>query len=126
MSLSVDRCPQCKTARRPGETSCRRCGFEFSRAVRPVGPTLVLRQLRPTPADTSWEVSDESVEVGRANPSARIALSDSSVSRRHARISFSNPGYVVEDLGSANHTFVNERELRGPTEIGRESGRGRV
>jgi len=63
-------------------------------------------------------VSDETVEVGRANASVRISLTDPSVSRRHARITFANGGFLVEDLASSNHTFVNDREISTPTVIG--------
>ncbi len=115
--MSVERCSQCKTPRRPGETSCRRCGLVFTRSSRPGGPTLVLRQSQPEESDQPWELGDESVEVGRANPAARISLSHSSVSRRHARISYANGAFLVEDLGSSNHTFVNDREINAPTVI---------
>ncbi|MFZ4628502.1 MAG: FHA domain-containing protein [Blastocatellia bacterium] len=35
---------------------------------------------------------------------------EAKVSRRHARITFSNQQYLIEDLGSTNGTFIN----RGP------------
>jgi len=44
--------------------------------------------------------------VGRARD-ADLWLGDSGVSRNHARIVWANGGYVVEDLGSANGTYVN-------------------
>ena len=37
-----------------------------------------------------------------------IPIDDPSTSRRHARISPSDAGYVVEDLGSKNGTLVND------------------
>lgn len=36
---------------------------------------------------------------------------DAGVSRRHAIISYTNGTYLIEDLGSANGTFVNGRQL---------------
>ena len=36
---------------------------------------------------------------------------DAGVSRRHAIISWRNGGYMVEDLGSANGTFINEQPV---------------
>ncbi|MEI7769314.1 MAG: FHA domain-containing protein [Chloroflexales bacterium] len=44
---------------------------------------------------------------------------DAGVSRRHAIISPRNKGYVLEDLGSANGTFVNGHRLppQSPTPI---------
>ncbi len=46
------------------------------------------------------------VVLGR-EPSNDIALDDYMVSRKHARIIFSEGQFEVEDLGSANGTFVN-------------------
>jgi len=36
------------------------------------------------------------------------------VSRRHARIAWTGTGYIVEDLGSTNGTFVNGERVSGP------------
>lgn len=43
-----------------------------------------------------------------------IVISDSEVSRRHARIFLQGTNYVLEDLGSTNGTFVNRQRLMGP------------
>lgn len=49
--------------------------------------------------------------LGRA-PDADLVLEDGEVSRHHARVSPSSGGYaIVEDLGSANGTFVNQDEV---------------
>ncbi len=48
--------------------------------------------------------------VGRA-PSCDIHLDDKTVSRRHARFTFSNRGLVVEDLDSRNGTYVSGRQI---------------
>ena len=42
-----------------------------------------------------------------------IVISDSEVSRRHARIFMQGNNYVIEDLGSTNGTFVNGQRLTG-------------
>ena len=36
-----------------------------------------------------------------------VAINDAEVSRRHARMELRGPGYMIQDLGSTNGTFVN-------------------
>jgi pSer/pThr/pTyr-binding forkhead associated (FHA) protein len=52
------------------------------------------------------------------------------VGRRHARITFSNGQYLIEDLNSINFTFVNKQKIapKTPTPIknGDEVRLGRV
>jgi len=43
-----------------------------------------------------------------------IVVDDERASRRHARLSPSSSGAVVEDLESTNGTFVNQDEVHGP------------
>jgi len=45
---------------------------------------------------------------------ASVVLDSSSVSRRHARIVLAAGKATVEDLGSKNGTFLNERAVRAP------------
>jgi pSer/pThr/pTyr-binding forkhead associated (FHA) protein len=59
--------------------------------------------------------------IGRM-PGCDVQLDDPSVSRRHARISRSGSGWLIEDLGSTNGITVDgasvEREyLRGGEDI---------
>jgi pSer/pThr/pTyr-binding forkhead associated (FHA) protein len=54
--------------------------------------------------------------VGRG-VDADLVLADELVSRRHARVSPSGTGAVVEDLGSRNGTFVNGNQTHGPTRL---------
>jgi pSer/pThr/pTyr-binding forkhead associated (FHA) protein len=51
--------------------------------------------------------------MGR-DASCHVAIPDSSVSHRHARIYHSDGEWYVEDLGSTNGTFVNDRPLTRP------------
>jgi predicted component of type VI protein secretion system len=48
--------------------------------------------------------------LGRA-PDVDFVLEDNLVSRRHARVFREGEGYVVEDLGSRNGTFVDGRKV---------------
>lgn len=54
--------------------------------------------------------------VGREGSDV-ILLKSGTVSRRHARITIDARGAVVEDLGSKNGTFVDDRRVTAPTTI---------
>jgi hypothetical protein len=43
-----------------------------------------------------------------------VSINDSSVSQRHARVYHSDGEWYVEDLGSTNGTYVNDRPLTHP------------
>jgi len=55
-------------------------------------------------------------EVGRSRQ-AGIALHDSEVSRRHARLAAHDGALFLEDLGSKNGTFLNGRRVTESIEV---------
>ena len=57
-------------------------------------------------APERFALDAEPVDIGRI-PECRLCLPINSVSRRHARVSFLNDEYCIEDLQSTNGTFVN-------------------
>ncbi len=59
----------------------------------------------------------ESVVLGRGTD-ADVRLDNPAVSRRHARLHRLPDGYAVEDLGSRNGTFVNDRPVACWVEVG--------
>lgn len=60
---------------------------------------------------------DEPVVIGRG-PESDFVLEDGEASQRHARVTPSPDGTAtVEDLETANGTFVNGNELIGPTHL---------
>jgi predicted component of type VI protein secretion system len=55
--------------------------------------------------------------IGRS-PEAELRIDDSQVSRRHASVSPAADGSaIVEDLGSANGTFINHNQVQGPERL---------
>ena len=65
----------------------------------------------------SYELSDGENIIGRAAPN--VPLSDGTVSRRHANIISKNGVCMLEDLGSANGTYLNGVRLTRPSSLKR-------
>ena len=61
-------------------------------------------------------VVDKPIVIGR-DPRADFVLEDREVSRRHLQLTPTGDYITVEDLGSANGTFVNHNELHGPARL---------
>lgn len=66
----------------------------------------------PNPG-TVIELTKEVSLIGR-DVTNDVVIGDAEVSRQHARITRTPGGYVFEDLGSTNGTFVNSERLTTP------------
>lgn len=66
----------------------------------------------PTPGKIIQLVKPE-ISLGR-DLGNEIVISDADVSRKHARLVMQGEGYLLEDLGSTNGTFVNGVRLSAP------------
>ena len=78
---------------------------------------LVMR-VGPAPGKI-FALTQNEVVIGR-DIDNEIVINDSEISRRHTRLLIQDGGYVVEDLGSTNGTFVNGQKITGPHSL--ESG----
>ena len=72
-----------------------------------------------------YEFSQAELTIGR-DPTCEISIAQTSVSRRHARLSRQGDQYFVEDLGSSNGTTVNGKPVHGvmPLNSGDQLGLG--
>jgi pSer/pThr/pTyr-binding forkhead associated (FHA) protein len=64
-----------------------------------------------------YDFKQESIVIGR-DDGADVLIDNPSVSRRHAEIRLGEEGWVVEDLGSSNGTFIRGAKISGPQPIG--------
>ena len=77
-------------------------------------PDILLSGLGPNNEEIRAKISGESLVqrregllIGRSSAHADCVIVESSVSRRHARISLINKKLIIQDLGSLNGTTVN-------------------
>jgi predicted component of type VI protein secretion system len=77
----------------------------------PISNRLIVRT-GPNPGMV-FDLTKEITSLGR-DVANDIVLGDPEVSRQHARITRTPGGYVVEDMGSTNGTFVNGERITAP------------
>jgi pSer/pThr/pTyr-binding forkhead associated (FHA) protein len=59
---------------------------------------------------------DGNLQIGRSE-ACQIRLDDTYISSFHARIFHRDGGWFVEDLGSTNGTYLNQRRVTSPAEL---------
>lgn len=75
---------------------------------------MKLQALQPDVQPAEFLIPPEGCTLGRA-PTCDIVVNRLTVSRFHARIEFNGMRYVLQDLESANGTFVNEHAIHQST-----------
>lgn len=75
-------------------------------------PLQLVMRTGPNPGET-FSLTENEIYIGR-DVNNDIVVSDQEVSRKHARLVMQAGGYVLEDLGSTNGTYVNGQRLMGP------------
>ena len=68
----------------------------------------------PTGKTELWTTDSDSVLIGRQLPPspAHLDLRDVKVSGRHARLTFEDGAYFIEDLGSTNGTWIGRKRIK--------------
>jgi pSer/pThr/pTyr-binding forkhead associated (FHA) protein len=77
-----------------------------------MGPSLVVTE-GPL-AQTVIPLGTAQVTLGRA-PDSTLVIDDDYASSRHARLYPSDDGWIVEDLGSTNGTWIDRTRITSPT-----------
>ncbi|MFC2028369.1 FHA domain-containing protein [Chloroflexota bacterium] len=57
-----------------------------------------------------FPIDKDQIVVGR-DPSCDIVINDSEVSRKHFRLVWKEPGYMLEDMGSTNGVIIDEEKI---------------
>ncbi len=128
----MDRCLVCGSAAEPTDRFCASCGASLSLANEPTG-VIPLPESEASSDELTSGLEDiasgtavlvvhkgpmegvrftvdshvnNPVTIGRSTDST-IFLDDVTVSRQHAKLSFSDGQWTLEDAGSLNGTYVN-------------------
>lgn len=64
-----------------------------------------------------YDFKQPSIIIGR-DDGVDVLIDNPSVSRRHAEIRLGDEGWVIEDLGSSNGTFLGGTRIQGPQSLG--------
>lgn len=86
------------------------------RDTQPESPPVLL-QYDGANSGKRFILSAPTVIIGRKADRVQIWIDDPSISREHCRIDFEGQRAIATDLKSKNHTFINEVEITGPTEL---------
>lgn len=62
------------------------------------------------------ELEGESTTIGRSDD-CELVLSDTRISRQHARLEFRADGFYIEDLGSTNGCWLNNERVTEPMKL---------
>ena len=106
-------CTACTHENRTGSFFCSQCGTKLHFGDQSLGELV---RMNGPQQETHLEIPGPVCVLGRAS-SANIVLEEESVSKQHARLTHSDEGYRIEDLGSSNGTFVNGKRVHGEQEI---------
>lgn len=87
-------------------------GGELDKRARPV-----LLQYDGGAAGKRFVLEGNAVVLGRRADKVQVWIDDASVSREHCRLDFQGTKAFVTDMGSLNHTFINDQMILGTGEL---------
>jgi two-component system cell cycle response regulator len=77
----------------------------------------ILLQYDGNAAGKRFVLTQTTVSIGRRADKVDVWIDDASVSREHCRVDFQGAKATVTDLGSLNHTFVNDRMVDSSADL---------
>ena len=110
--MSSVSCATCGAKGAPGARYCSICGNDLAEAGQETNPEdHAESESSPGPS-----VLNRAWVIGSA-PVCDIVEAGPTVSGRHCRLTSASGAYSIEDLGSANGTYVNGRKIAGPQRV---------
>lgn len=77
----------------------------------------ILLQYDGNAAGKRFVLNSQSISIGRRADKVDVWIDDASVSREHCRVTFNGTKATVVDLGSLNHTYVNDKMVLQSAEL---------
>ena len=120
-------CSDCDTKNPPNARKCSNCGEDISDII----PTADIEStpepeiksaafvLRSLDDRINFTIDRDNITVGRENELKDYLAAKTFVSRRHCRFTLENDSLFVEDLNSANSTYVNNQKISTKTKLAR-------
>jgi hypothetical protein len=102
--------------RSPGGGSPRTARSDTPRAAKARPPRSMVVLNEKGGKVESHQLDGDQLQIGRAD-ACQVKLSDTYASQFHARIYRRDGGWYVEDLGSTNGTYLNQRRITSPAEL---------
>lgn len=87
-------------------------------------PTVLLQQdtkicafLKRKKTGEIVEIAKSEFVIGKSAEADYVIKDNPTISRKHLKIIQKEDGYWMEDLQSANHSYVNEKEMKEPVRL---------
>ena len=74
-------------------------------------------EIRDIESSMVYDIGANGAILGRESAKSDITIRDDAISKRHARIFADGGGWFLEDLGSSNGTFVDNRRIKDPVSL---------
>ena len=114
-------CSECGEKNLPNVRKCANCGEDISDVIPTSMPETksVSFVLRSLDNKIVFKIDRDNIIVGREHELKNYLATKTFVSRRHCRFTMEYDQLFVEDLNSANSTYVNNRKIFAKKKLGK-------